>query len=771
MRKKTRSYSLIALLTLMTFSVIQNRLNAQTYTEVTINTTTTSGGTWSGTTVGPYTFTSDANTSSANINVSDITDRLTGNGYSAGNVTIVSTNSSGSASGSGSIILATSLAAHTTSNTQLTLTFTASSNGSVIINTGSSIDLSPSNSGSPGYPGTNIVLTASGTGSVVINGAISCNGGNAGSGTNAAGGNAGNITLDGPGGITVTTTGANLTTNGGNPDGGSVNGNGGNFILITNSTGTISTTVSTEPGTGGTGGNRGDLSKSGTGTLTLSAENTKVTQTTLTAGALKISAGSTLTSNSISQSSGTLILESNSSGTANLISSATGISGTVERYVEGNSSNPNRYISSPLTLTTFGSSGIWQSGDYNMYEYIESITGTNSNIGWNRILQGNDMAPGKGYDIVCSWTTPRTFQFTGTLNNADVTISATNTSSGSSAADGWNLIGNPFPCAINAYGAKSFLNDNNASLDPSYAALYFWDDPNGSRVLSDYASINSSGSTQPSNHSGTPNGKIAVGQGFFIKVSANCSIYFKQEHKVENNSNQFFVTLPDDVKRFWLDAKDDNGAFNDILLAFLPGATSGFDPIYDAIKLKGNQYLSLYSIVDDKDLIIQGLPELTTSQIVSIGYDAKVATGMTFYVRDKQNFTTGKIYLKDLQENRTIDLTIDSFYHFNTAAGSFKNRFQLVFTGTTSIQNPISMETGNPLYFYLNGNSLVVRNKSGKNISGTLHVYSLEGKEIYNDKMNNLEYETSFSLPLIKGYYLVSVINRDFSQHTKILVP
>ncbi|MES2431951.1 MAG: hypothetical protein V4556_13540 [Bacteroidota bacterium] len=221
---------------------------------INITTSPTSGGTWSGGTTGPYTFTPNAD----NANVADtaIVNRFLGTGaYSSNNVSIVT--SGGGGSQVGNVAVNATLSAGNIDETYYTFTiiangnitqssainFTASSTGgiddtrrvgkNVVFTAGGSITIGATistngnrrNNIGGGAAG-NITFTAGTT--IAVNAALTLNGANAATdaSSNRVGGNGGNVTFTAPSGIVIA---ANITSDGGNNHGNLVTGNGGAF--------------------------------------------------------------------------------------------------------------------------------------------------------------------------------------------------------------------------------------------------------------------------------------------------------------------------------------------------------------------------------------------------------------------------------------------------------------------------------------------------------------------------------------------------------------
>ena len=145
----------------------------------------------------------------------------------------------------------------------------------------------------------------------------------------------------------------------------------------------------------------------------------------------------------------------------------------------------------------------------NYIKYYNEPTGKFRYIG---LLSGGDSAFSNkqawGYAL---WaTTGTSFSFTGTVNNGTITTTVTRTSS-----NGWNLVGNPYPCTLNLNSVNLMTTDW-VHLDPW---AYFWN-PNGTHTV-DYPDGNYSvyGTTPPAGGT-THTQYVPAMQGFFVHVNS-----------------------------------------------------------------------------------------------------------------------------------------------------------------------------------------------------------------------------------------------------------
>ena len=279
-----------------------------------------------------------------------------------------------------------------------------------------------------------------------------------------------------------------------------------------------------------------------------------------------------------------------------------------------------------------------------------------------------------------------------------------------------NLIGNPYPSALDA---ESFLRANSSVLQ---GTLYFWthnteiraatDASSGSSgqlvyISDDYASYNLSGGVgtaivKGNTESGIekeankPSGKIASGQGFFATGLMTGKAIFKNSMRVgvgtiTGDNEQFFKTTQSskntnavEKNRVWLNLTNDKGAFKQMLVGYLDGATNGYDNAFDGVNNNGNQFVDFYSINEDKKLTIQGraLP-FDENDIVPLGYSSVIQGSFSIGIDEVDGiFSSQNVYLEDKSNNSIYDLK-KAVYTFSTEKGTFNDRFVLRYTDRT----------------------------------------------------------------------------------------
>ena len=306
---------------------------------------------------------------------------------------------------------------------------------------------------------------------------------------------------------------------------------------------------------------------------------------------------------------------------------------------------------------------------------------------WIIAGQADVMVPGKGYAAIAdamAMLGAQTFTFDGQFNNG--VINPNITVSPDVADVNWNFLGNPYPSGVNL---DTFLtHPDNAGL---MGTVYLWthvtpaDIANpGNEILNfsvdDYASYNITGGTEAINDPAmrAPTGILASGQGFFIEAmqAAPATATFNNSMRVTTGNDDFFRT----TDRIWLNLENDYGAFSQILIGFVEGATSGVDRLYDGKRLDGGSYISFFSLIDEERYAIQGREPLTQEEIVPLGIK-NLVEGDNEYKISIDNveglLETSEILLLDKLLDITHNLNSGE-YRFDSEQGVYKERFELL---------------------------------------------------------------------------------------------
>jgi hypothetical protein len=467
------------------------------------------------------------------------------------------------------------------------------------------------------------------------------------------------------------------------------------------------------------------------------------------------------------------------------------------------------YWSSPVAGFTLG--GFSSVNSY-MYSWIPTVSGNSGN--WNPENNSSIMSIGKGYILRSPWGhtdgTTYTTTFTGTPNNGDITTpiskgnlsgtASTSTFDGTDENDEWNLIGNPYPSALNA---ATFLNlpanvpfiagtlylwthnsqPNAATIDPFYGdyALNYTDN--------DYAVFNTTGGTATaaaSTGGSIPTGYIASGQSFFVKAAntmangTTANVTFNNNMRIAGQNGNFFKltknnkeeAIPKTVTdierhRIWLNLTNNSGAFSQTLVGYVAGATQELDRSFDGESLGGND-VTFFSIIPEAELTIQGraLPFDENDQI-TLGYNSEINGELSIRIDHIDGlFDTQNIYLED-KELSIIHNLKENPYVFNTEKGDFNDRFVIRYTDKKLGTDTFNLSKSDEVNVIVNQNVTV---QSSNELIKNIAVYDLLGRKIDSyKKVNALKYTLSHLNKTTAGLIVKITLDNDTVVSTKII--
>lgn len=268
------------------------------------------------------------------------------------------------------------------------------------------------------------------------------------------------------------------------------------------------------------------------------------------------------------------------------------------------------------------------------------------------------MTVGKGYYIY--YASNKYERHTGTFNNANASPAI------SYGVRNWNLVGNPFPCAVNW---NYIYNNSCANLDGSIQIK------------------NGSGWTVISQADASP--YVQPGQGFFVKANAGSpTITIGTASRVHFASGTFLKATQPYTK---LALSVTSGSLgSNTRFFFLNDATNEFDHPYDADKLwdDNTSVPELFSLSSQNDtLALNALPLITQDLVIPLGLNATVPGTYTITADEIANFdTTLDIFLEDIETNILTNLKTTPGYTFTTASPVNKttSRFNLRFSYAVS---------------------------------------------------------------------------------------
>lgn len=479
---------------------------------------------------------------------------------------------------------------------------------------------------------------------------------------------------------------------------------------------------------------------------------------------------------------GNLVLISTASGTGRIAQIQTGaaISGNVnvQRFMQGGSGRRGwRMMASPINSFTFnqlqedilitgpggGTNGFdAATPNSSIVTYQESTSGGR---GWKNIAHTNN-ALGQGLGMLVFYRGSRSqtnsltntavvpndtvMDYLGNINQGAVTVNLSYTSTGSASNDGWNLIGNPYPCEIN-YG---LVTKNNLVSN----SFWIWNTASGNYVnLLDTS-------------------RIAIGQGFFVQAaSSGASVTFNESCKVSSNPTAYFKTMenPLSVKMY-----QDSTKFDIAWLHFKPNASLAYVFNEDAMKFL-NSNINMGFVTSDQQLVQRNVVQALNNSVADtfvISTNA-VSNGSYTIELDLGNTIPANkdVYLIDVFNNNITNVRLHSKYTFqiqNSNAATGGNRFRLVIGNAQAL--PVKLVSFSARRKE-SGNLISWTTAQEKNMKGYEVQYSADGsafETIGYVQSKNRATQTQYVFDdnrLVEGYYRLNKIEFNRSEYSHVV--
>ncbi|MFZ4398620.1 MAG: T9SS type A sorting domain-containing protein [Bacteroidales bacterium] len=468
---------------------------------------------------------------------------------------------------------------------------------------------------------------------------------------------------------------------------------------------------------------------------------------------LTIDAGKALTVNgSLINNAGIsgLLMKSDANGTASLINASTNINASAERYIAND--NSWHFISSPIAnqviKPNFAPIIVNQSFDFYKWNPTIPLSG----LPWINIRDNNgiyasgfdNFETARGYLVAysSSYSGSAIHSFDGYLNSEDQLINI------SHGINNYNLIGNPYPSALN-WNDPGLLSNAIQTLG-TIPAIWIWNQSTGNYGV--YS--NGNGTNLVSN-------VIAPHQGFFVNSISNGILNIPASAKIHPGNHNFLKETPSNTIKLHVSSTA-NSYSDEMIVNFSNTATPNqgvvkwFSMIAEAP--------SIYSVKNGVNYSINTLTQITDNLAVPVYFKAGVNSIYTINASELISFDTStSVYLKDLNSNVITDLKLNANYTYPSSTTDSTYRFQLIFK-LNYLGTSTNILTGFHIFSYDN----VIHINTNEFIKKIL-IYNTMGQIIkYIDNKNENTSVNMNKYP--QGYYIVRVITNNNAYSEKVFL-
>jgi hypothetical protein len=312
---------------------------------------------------------------------------------------------------------------------------------------------------------------------------------------------------------------------------------------------------------------------------------------------------------------------------------------------------------------------------------------------WNE--NSNASVAGSGWSSVSEITTPlaagQGFAFnvaansvvsvTGTLSHGNVVREITRN------ASGWNLVGNPYAQTIDWDAVTADAAFDNTKI---FTGRYNWVS----------ASANTGGWIGYVNGFPVAYRSIAPMSAFLIRVKTGnptVNLTFKNAHRTVAQANALSRTATDTRPAIELTLDRGANTVSDITsIYFQNGATGFFNDAMDAQRMGNNSGMpTLYTIVNNANYAVKGLPNLTNELIIPLGIRFHTAGTHRLSVANLQNMDGYNVYFINYTTGTSELLTATSAISISGAANTLIDNYALHFVplNVTSVGTKVTAET------------------------------------------------------------------------------
>jgi hypothetical protein len=437
--------------------------------------------------------------------------------------------------------------------------------------------------------------------------------------------------------------------------------------------------------------------------------------------------------------SGSTTIESSNDKTGNIIYSSK--NGTSNLHVKRHlSADGWHYVSSPVHNS---SSNVFHSAA--LYSYDET------NGSWEAIGANETLTNMKGYDAYYK-SQNRVVVFNGQMNDGDISINLSKTPGSSS--NGFNLVGNPYPSAIDWNASAGWVKNN---IDN---AVYVWDD--ATQSITTY--VNNIGTNGGSNI-------IPATMAFFVKCNSTSggSLTVKNAARIpdypqfrsENTNNTFKIKV------------SGNNFSDETAINFNDNATTTYDASFDAEKMYSYNpsVPQIYSLTEDlQEMAINSIPNPTINSSIPLNVFCPVSGEYTLSFDAGEFDQTYDVFIEDKRTGNVFD-TKTGEYTFSANNTESNDRFLIHFVPVQGIANTelntVSVNTESEtaeLTIWTVNQTLYISSEQVN--EREIILYDVNGKRVFSEKTSS----NSIDINQPGGVYIVKITEGTKMTSQKIMI-
>ncbi len=335
----------------------------------------------------------------------------------------------------------------------------------------------------------------------------------------------------------------------------------------------------------------------------------------------------------------------------------------------------------------------------------------------------------------------------------------------SASQDGYQNIGNPYPSYVDF---DEICNSANTTVTEKTS--YIYTTYGGIRQYATYNAVSKESTAGGSRY-------ISPGQCFWVYGLAGSDVEISKLACTNDAAGSVSLKSSGmksfDKGRLRLVLTNEN-TYDEVLI--LADGENGSEVVttYDSEKkMNGGVVGNIYSIKESDRLAINSLPEFYDGEIIPLGYKVS-ASGMTDFkikLSSISNVDSCVVYLDDLEEGVSVNLSELGEYAFTPNVASTNDRFQIRLSVSYSTESTTYLDSkvvSGSVSVYASGQKVYVNVSEEWLLNGErmIDVYNVAGQLVDKVELNDMQ--TQFELPNT-GVYVIKVISGSNVYERKVL--
>ncbi len=353
-----------------------------------------------------------------------------------------------------------------------------------------------------------------------------------------------------------------------------------------------------------------------------------------------------------------------------------------------------------------------------------------------------------------------TAQFSGKFNTGKFSINTyiSQNSSEISSHTNWNLVGNPYPSAIDWDAPNAWIKNN---IDNS---IYLWNGYNYSYYVGNSGNDYHTGI-------GVNNGSniIPPMQAFFVKASADGFLQINNNARTTSN-HDFYKYISKEPANI-LKISCSSGKYTDqTAFRILKNATDDFDKKFDAYKLSSNlQYVPQISTsIKEYDIkyAINSISDNFDSKEIFLNLYLPEYGEYSLIVNQNSFSSQFSVFLLDSQNDSMINLKLHHKYNFSYNNPNLNDRFRILIINNLYKKTKTSSDN---IKIYSFGKNIIIKINPDKIENNYyLKIYDLTGRMI-NSSIISQKF-TKIQLNNSPGIYIIKLKSNNFFISKKLFI-